>query len=265
MSTGLAAQLAMLRRAVSPADLWNDPAALGQGVRVGVIDTGVDVESLRWSASRRGQPPPRILKVNLTSGVADELAPASAPHGTTVADIILTIAPAAELVSIDIFGPTVQAEVESLIRAIELAMTPWNCHLINLSLGIEEQRLPAGARRQALVRALEQCYHRGVHVVAAAHNNHPFTRSLPSALATPVVSVDKADVPSPQVLRYLARAGIEFGAYSKGYFGPFATTVSTSWAAPHLTGIAARLRSAVPDLKPFELKTLLYWLSMPEP
>jgi hypothetical protein len=219
---------------------------------------------LNWSASRRGQPSPSLLKVDLTSGAADELAPASAPHGTTVADIILTIAPAAELVSIDIFRPTGHAEVESLIRAIELAITPWNCQLINLSLGIEEHRLPAGARRQALVRTLEKCYHRGIHVVAAAHNDHPITRSLPSALATPVVSVDKTDLPSPQVFRYLAREGIEFGAYSKGYFGPFATTVSTSWAAPHLTGIAARLRSAVPDLKPFELKTLLYWLSLTE-
>ena len=30
---------------------------------------------------------------------------------------------------------------------------------------------------------------------------------------------------------------------------------------PHLTGIAARLLSLRPDLKPFEVKTLLYWMA----
>ena len=35
---------------------------------------------------------------------------------------------------------------------------------------------------------------------------------------------------------------------------------ATSWAAPHLTGIAARLLSLRPTLKPFEVKTLLYWM-----
>ena len=45
-----------------------------------------------------------------------------------------------------------------------------------------------------------------------------------------------------------------------GYLGPFAQEPATSWAAPHLTGIAARILSLRPDLKPFELKTVLYWM-----
>lgn len=264
MSAGLAARLAELRRAVTLADLWSDPAAQGQGVRIGVIDTGIDPALLAHHAAQRGGPPPRAVAIDLATGGAAPQPMPSAPHGTTVADIILTLAPVAELYSIDIFGPSGQAEVETLIQAIELAAERWHCHLINLSLGIDERRLPSGARRQALLRCLESCYYRGVHVVAAAHNDHPQTRSLPSALVAPLVSVDKTDLPSPRLLRYLARAGIEFGAYSRGYFGPFATEVSTSWAAPHLTGMAARLRSAQPDLKPFELKTLLYWLSQTE-
>ena len=35
---------------------------------------------------------------------------------------------------------------------------------------------------------------------------------------------------------------------------------ATSWAAPHLTGIVARLLSRRPSLKPFEMKAILYWL-----
>ena len=34
-----------------------------------------------------------------------------------------------------------------------------------------------------------------------------------------------------------------------------------SFTAPHVSGIVARLLSLRPDLKPFEVKTLLYWMS----
>ena len=57
------------------------------------------------------------------------------------------------------------------------------------------------------------------------------------------------------------RERVEFQAYSRGYFGPLASEPATSWAAPHLTGLAARLLSLRPGLKPFEVKTLLYWMS----
>ncbi len=56
---------------------------------------------------------------------------------------------------------------------------------------------------------------------------------------------------------------IEFRAHGKGYVGPFVSEPATSWAAPHLAGIAARLLSLRPGLKPFEVKTLLYWMSRP--
>ena len=51
-----------------------------------------------------------------------------------------------------------------------------------------------------------------------------------------------------------------FLAHGRGYLGPFAQEPATSWAAPHLTGIAARILSLRPTLKPFEMKALLYWL-----
>ena len=53
---------------------------------------------------------------------------------------------------------------------------------------------------------------------------------------------------------------VEFQAHSRGYLGPFAREPATSWATPHLAGIAARVLSLKPDLKPFEIKTILYWL-----
>jgi hypothetical protein len=137
----------------------------------------------------------------------------------------------------------------------------WQVKIINLSLGIVEQRLHPPARRWQLLQMVEEAYYRDVLVVAAAHNDHPFTRSYPAAFAPPLLSVDKALFPDPLQFAYRLRDQVEFQAHGRGYLGPFATEPATSWAAAHLTGIAARLLSLKPDLKPFEVKALLYWLS----
>src|SRR5262249_40798315 len=136
----------------------------------------------------------------------------------------------------------------------------WNCKVINLSLGISEGRLQPVARRHQLQRAIEDAYYRDVLVFAAAHNEHPLTRSYPAAFAPPLISVDKGLFDDPLAFAYRLQERVEFQAHARGYVGPFAAEPATSWAAPHLAGIAARLLSLKPDLKPFEIKALLYWM-----
>ncbi len=97
-------------------------------------------------------------------------------------------------------------------------------------------------------------------VFAAAHNDHPLTRSYPAQFAPPLLSVDKSLFADPLQFAYALHEHIEFQAHGRGYWGPFAQEPATSWAAPHLAGIAARILSLRPGLKPFEMKTLLYWL-----
>ncbi len=116
-------------------------------------------------------------------------------------------------------------------------------------------------RRQLLLRAVEEAYYRDVVVVAAAHNEHPLTRSYPAVFAPPLLSVDKHLFADPLQFAYRLSEQIEFQAHGRGYLGPFAQEPATSWAAPHLAGIVARLLSLRPELKPFEIKTLLYWLA----
>jgi hypothetical protein len=99
-----------------------------------------------------------------------------------------------------------------------------------------------------------------VLVFAAAHNEHPLTRSYPAAFAPPLLSVDKGHFADPLEFAYRLRDQVEFQAHGRGYLGPFATEPATSWAAPHLAGIAARILSLRPEMKPFEIKTVLYWM-----
>src|SRR4029453_2371951 len=88
---------------LTPERLLRDPSAAGQGVAVAVLDSGVDRAVLE--AKHAGSP-------RIEGGVflADQAEPLpyegkqSTPHGTTVADIILTLAPRVRVFSADVFG-----------------------------------------------------------------------------------------------------------------------------------------------------------------
>src|SRR5207245_5274527 len=83
----------------------------------------------------------------------------SAPHGTTVADIILTIAPGVQLYSADVFGPQGGTEVETVIHALHHVIDVWHCKVVNLSLGVPEAKLQPLSRRQQFLRSIEAEYY----------------------------------------------------------------------------------------------------------
>jgi subtilisin len=245
---------------ITPQRLVLDPRASGEGISVCVIDSGVERSVLE---EKFGQALKRIEGGQFSADRAEPLpyeGRQSTPHGTTVADILLTQAPAVQLFSADVFGPSGTCEVETVIKALRWAYDVWKCKIVNLSLGVTEQKLQQLPKRQQLQRAIEEGYFKDVLIVAAAHNDHPFTRSFPALFAPPILSVDKRLFEDPLQFAYEPRDQIEFQAHGRGYLGPFALEPATSWAAPHLSGIAARLLSLRPELKPFEVKTLLYWL-----
>jgi hypothetical protein len=249
---------------LTPERLLRDPRATGEGVPVCVIDSGIERAVLEERSRRRGQ---EIHPITGGVFVPRRREPLpyegrqSTPHGTTVADIILTIASRVQLYSADVLGPAGTCEVEMLTAALDWAVDVWKCKVINLSMGVTEQRLLREPhKRQELLRAIEAAYYKDVLVFAAAHNDHPLTRSYPASFAPPLISVDKNLFADPLEFAYHLRHQIEFQAHGRGYLGPFAQEPATSWAAPHLAGIAARILSLRPDLKPFEMKTVLYWL-----
>ncbi len=248
---------------LTPERLLHDPRATGEGVTVGLIDSGVERALLEEKHRRHGRD---ILPIEGGIFSAERPEPAlyegkqSTPHGTTVADIILTLAPRVKLYSADVFGPRGSCEVEVVQRALSWAIDVWKCKVVNLSLGVPEHRLRQLPRRYQLLRAIEEAYYKDVLIFAAAHNEHPLTRSYPAAFAPPLISVDKGLFADPLQFAYQLREQIEFQAHGKGYLGPFAQEPATSWAAPHLAAITARILSIKPDLKPFEIKTILYWM-----
>lgn len=245
-----------------PERILADPRATGEGVAVAVIDSGVERAVLEEKFRTAGKPiyPIQGAVFRPAGPPLEYTGHQSSPHGTTVADIILTIAPRVRLYSADVFGPAGTCEVETVIAALRHAIDVWRVKVVNLSLGVPEHKLQQIQRRQQLQRAIEEAYFRDVLVFAAAHNEHPLTRSYPAAFAPPLISVDKGLFDDPLRFAYRLREQVEFQAHARGYLGPFSREPATSWATPHLAGIAARILSLKPDLKPFEIKTILYWL-----
>ena len=247
----------------TPERLLHDPRATGEGVSVCILDSGVERAVLEEKFRKAGH---EIVTIEGGIFTAEDAEPLpyegrqSTPHGTTVADILLTIAPRIRLYSADIFGPGGSCEVELVIKALHWAIDVWKCPIVNMSLGVAEQRLQQLPRRQQFLRAIEEAYFKDVLIFAAAHNDHPLTRSYPALFAPPLLSVDKHLFADPLQFAYALHEQIEFQAHGRGYLGPFAQEPATSWAAPHLAGIAARILTLKPGLKPFEMKALLFWL-----
>src|SRR5436309_3168379 len=158
---------------VTPEHLLNDPRATGEGVSVCVIDTGVERSLLEEKHRQLGQSIHPIEGGIFTAARPEPLpyeGRQSTPHGTTVADIVLTIAPRVRLYSADVFGPQGTSEVEVVLRALSWAVDVWKCKVVNLSLGVPEQRLQQVQRRYQLLRAVEDAYYKDVLIFAAAHN-----------------------------------------------------------------------------------------------
>jgi subtilisin family serine protease len=109
----------------------------------------------------------------------------------------------------------------------------------------------------------DHAYFSGVLLVSAA-NNVPGP-SYPSLFSS-VVSVAAHSEPDPMRIYYNPDPPVEFGAW--GVDVPVAwrgggemVATGNSFAAPHIAGIAALIRSKHPGLTPFELKAVLAAIS----
>ena len=245
----------------TPERLLRDPAATGAGVAVAIIDSGIEQSLLQ---SRHGATLQPIIGVRVKQGRPPEFEPDdghhSTPHGTAVADVVLQVAPQVRLYSVDVFGAQGSAELDNVIAGLRYAIDNWPIRVLNLSLGVVEQKLQQPAKKQQLYRLIEEAYYRDIMVVAAAHNEHPLQRSYPAAFAPLLFSVDKGVFDRPDEFSYKLREFTEFIAHGRGYLGPFTREPATSWATPHLSGLIAKLLSLEPILKAFEVKSILYWM-----
>ena len=230
---------------------WAWGGASGAGVRVGIIDSGLENAHPRL----RG----RVVQ-NVTVEMTDD-GPTVVPdehvdmfgHGTACGDIILSLAPEVELVSIRVLGADLRGKGTAFAAGLEWAIEQ-DIQVLNLSLSSKSESLYPVFHDLA-----DRAYFASIALVSAA-NNVP-APSYPSLFSS-VFSVAAHAEPDPWRIYYNPAPPVEFGAW--GVDVPIAwkdggSTVATgnSFAAPHVAGLVALILSKHPGLTPFEVKTIL--------
>ena len=224
----------------------------GAGVTVAIIDSGVERDHPavggRLVRSYRVEPGADGPEV-----IDDPAGVDLVGHGTACAGIIHAIAPAAGLVSIRVLGVDNRAGGPAFAAALEWAIGQ-RFGVVNLSLSSRSEQMAERFHELA-----DEAYFANTLLVAAANN--VVGASYPSLFAA-VVSVAAHDAGDPDVWYYNPSPPVEFGAHGldvdvawRG--GSRIRATGNSFAAPHLAGRAALIRSRFPEASPFEVKTML--------
>ncbi len=232
----------------------------GKGVRVGVLDSGVDGTHPAFAGALRAQHDVMVGQLGV------RCVPAARPtdsigHGTACAGIILQLAPEAEIYSVKVIGSDSKGTADQLVAGLGFALDQ-GYDVINMSLGTTEER---HARR--LGALADRAFYEGRIIVAAANNQGRV--AFPAHLSS-VLAVDMEGFEDRESVRYdwgspieLSARGIYVEAPAMG--GGAQLFTGTSFACPHVTGILARLLSVYPGLSAFEARTMLSLLSIEAP
>jgi subtilisin family serine protease len=233
---------------------WAFEGSTGSGVKVAVIDSGVDGEHPRVGGVAGGVA--MVLDAEAENGFAEVEGPHEdlVGHGTACAAIIRSIAPEAEIYSVRVLGANLKGRGPLLHAGIEWSVEQ-GMHVANLSLSSKAEAMFAPLHEVA-----DQAYFSGTVLVCAA-NNLPGP-TYPSQYSS-VVSVAARPGVEDLALAYNPNPPVEFGA--RGIDVDVAwtnrgsiTATGNSFAAPHVTGMVALLLGKHPWLTPFQVKAVLH-------
>lgn len=235
----------------------------GRGIKIAIIDSGVELLH------------PRLKHLRLVDDVAFELSEKGivtrSPgwgvdtfgHGTAVAATILRYAPEVQLGSFRVLDHELSSKYHIIKEAARVAVD-LGYHILNCSFG-------SRATNDAIPYFkpwLDAAYRHGVHVVSACDNfnfrSPEWPGHFPSVITVNMAKIDgddllfRWDVPEGDFARHLvefAARGVDLEVPWKD--GQVLRRTESSFAAPHVSGLLARLLSVHPRLKPPVAKALL--------
>jgi subtilisin len=235
---------------VTPEWAWG--GADGAGVRVCVLDSGVDADhpmvgGLDRALEVADGPDGEIIVSESASGD-------TAGHGTACASVIRMVAPRVSLNSVRVLTNGKYGEGAVLLAGLRWAIEE-GFDVINMSLSTTKDTFIAELRELSDLAYFRRCI-----LVAAAHNMP--VRSFPWPFAS-VISVASHTGADPMSFYYNPAPPVDF--YARGVRVPVAWvggrrihSTGNSFAAPHIAAISALVLSKHPMLTPFQLKTVLY-------
>ena len=227
---------------------------LGRGVRVGVIDSGVNPHPGLGDRLLTGRN--YMEDAEDPDDTADEYG-----HGTSVAGLIagagdhgyIGTAPEAELVPLKITNGKA-IKVSTICRAIYGGIDDYDCDVLNLSLGVTGEF-------QSLKEAVDYAESQNVLLVSAVGNTGRTTAYYPAGYDS-VIGVGAVDQDGNVSSRSNHNASVFLTApgtdvRSLDASGSYSLHTGTSFAAPQVAGAAAVLLGIDPTLSPWEIMDLL--------
>lgn len=231
--------------------------ASGKGVRVLVMDTGVDCAhpELGGAAIKSwqvGEGPYGGFAVREDAG-GDKFG-----HGTAVCSILKKHAPGAEIHCLRVLDDSVRGSSQFVLTGLQWAIEQ-KFDMVNCSFGTATKSF-----LESYKRMVDRAFCRNVWIVAACNNQDFRTEEYPAFFPT-VLSTDFGEV---EALRLQRRQGflVEFVATGANLRVPwkdrgYRTISGSSFAAPHLSALAARLRQLHPEWNACQAKAALYELA----
>lgn len=230
---------------------WAYGGATGRGVKVAVIDSGVDASHPAVGGVDG--------YVSISEGPDGALAYDTEPHddvyghGTACAGIVRSLAPECEVYSVKVLGPKLSGRGTVFAAGLKWAIDN-GMHVCNLSLSTSKKEFYG-----VLHELADRAYFGNVMLVASA-NNLPIV-SYPAMYAS-VFSVASHNVADPYHFYYNPKPPVEFGAHGinvrvawmdHGYY----VATGNSFATPHIAGLVTRILGKHPDLTIFQMKAVL--------
>jgi thermitase len=219
---------------------------LGAGITVAVIDSGIDLQHPAFANAF-------VPSSDMWDYVGNDAVPqeegalgtdAAFGHGTSVAGIILQIAPKAKILPLRVLGPDGSGDVLNVAAAINRAMQA-GAKIINLSLGSD-------TNSQAVNDAISAAALRGIFVISSSGNTNNQNVTFPANQANvdttligqyslSVSSVDANDDKSSFSTWGTSVAPLEISAPGEQVFGPVPGNKMGAWSG---TSMSAPMVSA---------------------
>jgi len=243
--------------AVTPEWAWG--GSTGKGIRVAIIDSGVEHDHpALGDAVRGGVIIQYDKKAEHFHRVKSDPEPSDmSGHGTACGGIIHAIAPEAEIYSVRVLGADMSGRAIQFAAGVDWAIEN-DMHVANLSLSTSLEDYFGLFHDLA-----DQAYFKNINLVSAVNNMpEPSYPSLFSAVIS-VAAHDTHERYEPFPYYYNPQPPVEFGApgidvevawNKKQYI----TATGNSFAAPHMAGLVALIRAKHPELTPFQVKTVLF-------
>jgi subtilisin len=232
----------------------------GAGVKVAILDSGVEVSHPALAGLALADDL-AIVRDATRLHVVDGNGVDVFGHGTAIAGIIRQLAPAAHIGSFRILCEGLSSRSD-IVSAGAWQALKRGYHILNCSFGCRgEARFIMSYKSW-----VDEAYLQGAHIVAACDNRNFQIPEWPGHFPT-VITVNLQHC-EPGELFFRRGTLVEFAASGFDVTVPWRNNATkkvtgSSYAAPHVSGLIARLLSLAPGLPPLLLKDLLHRIAKP--